>query len=270
LQRQNFLLKIRDKNYFKKYIMYMKRNRIILILVVCLYATASIYAKKFPVPEILKTHKDKVLFTKVKKKVNFESLFNGKNLDGWYIYSRKYGINNDVEKAFNVEDGIIHLAGESMGYICTKETYKNYYLRVVFRWGEKKYPPRQNQRRDSGILYHFPASAKDGLWPKSIECQIQEEDCGDYWCVNGATADSPNQSQPEGTMKRIIRTANFENPGQEWNTIEIICIDDKSEHYVNGHLINQAENLSVTEGKILLQLECAEVFYKTVELLPLK
>ncbi|MDR3266864.1 MAG: DUF1080 domain-containing protein, partial [Tannerella sp.] len=59
-------------------------------------------------------------------------------------------------------------------------------------------------------------------------------------------------------------------PGQEWNTIEVICIDDKSEHYVNGHLVNQAENLSVTEGKILLQLEYAEVFYKTVELLPLK
>jgi hypothetical protein len=249
--------------------MYKKCNYIILNLLICLFVTANVDAKKIPVPEILKEHKDKLLFTKVKDKVKINPLFNGKNLDGWYIFS-KYGINIDTEKAFNVENGAIHLAGESMGYLCTKDTYKNYYLRVVFRWGEKKYPPRQNDKRDSGILYHFPAGEKDVIWPKSIECQVQEEDCGDYWCVNGATAESKNKSKMEGTMNHIIRTDNFEKPGQEWNTIEIICIDNKSEHYVNGHLVNQAENLSVTEGKILLQLECSEVFYKTVELLPLK
>jgi hypothetical protein len=247
----------------------MKVNRIILSLSICLFAITNISAKKIPVPEILRDHKDKILFTKVKNKVKISPLFNGKNLDGWYVFS-KYGIDTDTEKAFNVENGVIHLDGESMGYLCTKDTYRNYYLRVVFRWGEKRYPPRQNQRRDSGILYHFPNGEKDVLWPKSIECQIQEEDCGDYWCVNGATADSPNKSKMEGTMKHIIRTDNFENPGQEWNTIEIICIDSKSEHYVNGHLVNQAENLSVSEGKILLQLEGAEIFYKTVDLLPLK
>jgi hypothetical protein len=249
----------------------MKFKYIATTLFVCLFAIANVYAKKIPVPKILKAHKDKILFTKLedKNKVNIMSLFNGKNLDGWYIYS-KYGINNDVEKAFNVKNGLIHLAGESLGYICTNESYKNYYLRVVFRWGEKRYPPRQDQRRDSGILYHFPTTVTDKIWPKSIECQIQEEDCGDYWCVDGATADSPNESQQHGSLKRIIRTANFENPGQEWNTIEVICIDDKSEHYVNGHLVNHADNLSITEGKILLQLEYAEIFYKTVELLPLK
>jgi hypothetical protein len=243
----------------------MKFKYILSTIFVCLFVATNIYARKIPVPEILKGHKDKILFTKLKNKVKITPLFNGKNLDGWYIYS-KYGINNDVEKAFNVENGLIHLAGKSMGYICTNESYKNYYLRVVFRWGEKKYPPRQNQRRDSGILYHFPVDAKDEIWPKSIECQIQEEDCGDYWLVGNATADSPNQK----VQNRIIRTANFENPGQEWNTIEVICIDNKSEHYVNGHLVNNAENLSISEGKILLQLECAEIFYKTVELLPLK
>jgi hypothetical protein len=245
----------------------MKYSYLLSTLFVCLFAGSSIYAKKIPVPEILKGHKDRLLFTKLegKNKVQITPLFNGKNLDGWYIYS-KYGLNNDVEKAFNVEKGLVHLAGESLGYICTNESYRNYYLRVVFRWGEKRYPPRQNQRRDSGILYHFLPTEPDKIWPKSIECQIQEEDCGDYWCVDGATADSPNKK--DGS--RIIRTANFENPGQEWNTIEVICIDNKSEHYVNGHLVNHAENLSVAEGKILLQLEYAEVFYKTVELLPLK
>jgi hypothetical protein len=243
----------------------MKVNRIIVVLILSIVGFAHLEAKRIPVPEILKGHKDKALFTKIKNKVKVISLFNGKNFDGWYTYS-KHGIDNDVEKAFNVENGLIHLAGKSMGYICTKDSYSNYYLRVVFRWGEKKYPPRLNQRRDSGILYHFASAEKDEIWPKSVECQIQEEDCGDYWLVGDVSVDSPN----ERIQNRIVRTANFENPGQEWNTVEVICIDNKSEHYVNGHLVNRAENLSVTEGRILLQLEGAEIFYKTVELLPLK
>ncbi|MDR3235385.1 MAG: DUF1080 domain-containing protein [Prevotellaceae bacterium] len=229
--------------------------------------TGQLFAQKTPTPQILKSHKDISLFTKLKgETVTPISLFNGKNFNGWYTYTDKYGKNNDVEKAFRIEDGVMRFDGESMGYLCTKQTFKNYYLRVVFRWGEKKYPPRKDSKRDSGVLYHFSTSAADKVWPTSIECQIQEDDCGDYWCI-GTTADSPNQIENNG-LKRIIRTENFET--SDWNTIEIICIDDKSEHYVNGHLVNNAYNLSQTKGKILLQLECAEVFYKTVEMLPLK
>jgi glutathione peroxidase len=230
------------------------------------------WIEKNPViPEILKEHKDKAAFTRLNTGFAIANqLFNGKNLNGWYSFTTKYGANNDEEKAFNVTDGALHLSGENMGYVCTKNSYKDYYLKIIFRWGEKKYPPRLNSPRDSGILYHFPESVGDKVWPTSIECQIQENDCGDYYCVGGTTADSPNESKMGGSQKRIIRTKNFEKPDQEWNTIEVICIGDKSEHYVNGHLVNEASNLTVSEGKILLQLEGAEIFYKTVELIPLK
>jgi len=241
----------------------------ILFFAVCLFAAGNVYAQKYP--GILKNHKDRALFVKINDKTaETIPLFNGKNFNGWYMYTKKYGVNNDVEKAFNVRDGIIHLDGEAMGYLCTTGSYKDYYLKVVFRWGEKKYPPRLNDARDSGILYHFPVDIEDVLWPRSIECQIQENDCGDYWCVGGAYADSPNYNRMEGTQKRIFRTENFEKPNTQWNTIEVICIDDKSEHYVNGKLVNHAYNLSESEGKILFQLEGAEIFYKTIELIPLK
>jgi hypothetical protein len=221
------------------------------------------------IPVILQNHPDKALFTQMNG-AQFISLFNGTDLSGWYTYTSQYGVNNDTEKAFSITDGALHFTGENMGYISTNDSYKNYYLRVIFRWGETKYPPRLDNPRDSGILYHFPDSVENRVWPTSVECQIQENDCGDYWLVGGVTAESSNQSRQEGALRRIIRTANFENPNPEWNTIEIICIDNKSEHYVNGHLVNQAHNLSVSEGKILLQLEGAEIFYKSVELLHLK
>ncbi|MDR0863827.1 MAG: DUF1080 domain-containing protein [Candidatus Symbiothrix sp.] len=238
---------------------------LIFILFSCTQKKQETAVVQQDIPVILQEHPDKALFTKLTDGAGFISLFNGTDLSGWYTFTEKGGVNNDVEKEFQVEDGVLHFNGEPMGYLSTNDSYKDYYLRVVFRWGEKKYPPRLDDPRDSGILYHFPEDAENKIWPLSIECQVQENDCGDYFLVGGATADSPN-----GTGGRFIRTANYENPNPEWNTIEVICLDDKSEHYVNGHLVNQAYNLSVCEGKILLQLEGAEIFYKSVELLPLK
>ncbi|MDR1602932.1 MAG: DUF1080 domain-containing protein [Tannerella sp.] len=223
------------------------------------------------IPEILQNHSEKASFAKLTGgNAEWIALFNGRDLFGWYTYTKKYGKNNDAENQFLVKDGALHFDGEPMGYIYTTGSYRDYYLKIVFRWGEKKYPPREDRPRDSGVMYHFPDTAKNALWPVSVECQIQEGDCGDYWLVGGTTADSPNKGVREGSQGRFIRSANFENPAPEWNTIEVICYDDKSEHYVNGHLVNQAYNLSVTEGRILLQLEASEIFYKTVDLLPLR
>jgi hypothetical protein len=247
----------------------MKQTRIFIAAVLSGILLTSCGSTQ-DLPAVLKEHKDKASFTKVNNgAVQPVALFNGSDLTGWYTYTQAYGKNNDVEKAFSVEDGLLHFAGASMGYLCTNGAYKNYYLRVVFRWGEKKYAPRENSPRDSGILYHFSETAEDSVWPVSVECQVQENDCGDYYLVGGTTLDSPN-TRPEGQSHRVVRTANFENPAPAWNTIEIICTDNTSEHYVNGQKVNEASNLSVSEGKILLQLEGAEIFYKTVELLPLK
>ncbi|MDR0865408.1 MAG: DUF1080 domain-containing protein, partial [Candidatus Symbiothrix sp.] len=218
------------------------------------------------IPVILQEHPDKALFTKLTDGTSkFIPLFNGTDLTGWYSFTDKGGLNNDTIQQFTVEDGVLHFHGEPFGYLSTNDSYKNFYLKVVFRWGEKKYPPRLDHVRDSGIMYHFEESAENTIWPAAIECQVQENDCGDYYLNGGTTADSPN-----GTGSRFIRTANYENPNPEWNTIEIIALDDKSEHYVNGHLVNQAYNLSVCEGRILLQTEGAEIYFQSVELLPLK
>ncbi len=47
-----------------------------------------------------------------------------------------------------------HISGEIFGGISTKEEFENYHLKMEFKWGEKRYEPRLNKRRDSGIHYH--------------------------------------------------------------------------------------------------------------------
>ena len=243
---------------------------IAILAALALLCAASPSKNSGSIPEAVQNHPERGTFTALDKNSKPTPLYNGRDLEGWYTFHHTYGKNDDRENSIKSENGMLHFCGQDMGYLCTEKSFGNYYFKAVFRWGEKKFPPRLDRARDSGILYHLQDTIPDKVWPPSIECQIQENDCGDYWCVGGTNADSPNETIIMGKQKRIVRTANYENPGQEWNTIEVICLDDRSWHYVNGHLVNQATNLSFSEGRILLQLEAAEIFYKTVEILPLK
>lgn len=197
-------------------------------------------------------------------------LFNGHDLAGWYSFLDKRGRDNDPNHNFVVEDGVIHVLGQDFGYIATEKEYANYRLVVEFKWGAKQFAPRATGKRDSGVLYNFPSDAPDKVWPKSLECQIQETDCGDIWCVDGTSVDSPNRSAREWEQKRVYRTADFEKPHGEWNTIEIVARGDSIEHYVNGHLVNSGTKATVTRGKILLQSEGAEIYFRRVQLTPLE
>jgi hypothetical protein len=200
------------------------------------------------------------------RRLNTRELLDGQNLKGWYSYLEDSKF-EDPDGNFVIENGLLHVLGKHFGYIATLESFKNYHLKIVFKWGEKQWPPRETGKRDSGILYHFTEGEPDAVWPKSIECQVQEGDCGDIWCV-GTSMDSQNKSEQAWGMKHIFRIADFENQRGQWNTIEIIADGNRIEHYVNGHLVNGATNVSVTGGRILLQSEGAEVFYKSVEITP--
>jgi len=195
-------------------------------------------------------------------------LFNGKNLDGWYTVLKTKGINNDPEGIFKVENGLIHVLGKEFGYLCTKKEYENYRLIVEFKWGEKKFAPRLDAKRDSGILYHFPADKRDEVWPYCIECQVQEGDCGDFWLVGPAV--TANGRRFTEKFDRIIKTKDAEKPWGEWNTMEVIADGSKCTHIVNGAVVNEATDANVRKGKILLQSEGAEVYYRKVTLIPLR
>ena len=57
-----------------------------------------------------------------------------------------------------------------------------------------------------------------------------------------------------------------ENPVGEWNKVECIAKGGHIEVYVNGRLVNIASNSSLTKGKIQLQSEGAEIFYRNIYL----
>lgn len=221
-----------------------------------------------------------------------------RNEKGEYI--RPVGEHRDPTQVFTISEvegaGAIRISGEIFGAITTTESFSNYRIRLEMRWGEKKWEPRLKERRDSGLLYHaHGAQGAEGAWMKSIETQIQEHDCGDLWTVGAqATALSLPSGEkdriynPKGEpflfgrpkeLRRCLKEADFEKPHGEWNVIEVVCFGDRSWHLVNGQVVLRMINLQsrldgviapLTEGKIQIQSEGAELFVRKVEILPLE
>ncbi len=238
------------------------------------------------------------------------ALFNGHDLDGWSVFIDKQPAGSDAGQIFQVNDGVIHVyrsaaAGspQPFGYIATKKLYSHYRLKLEYRWGDKKFQPRADAVRDSGLLYHV--TEKEAVWPQSIELQIQERDVGDIFTVHTrvhSTVD-PKQIPPDEPkqwggaqyleserggvehgiggdwISRIRKAGTYEHEG--WNTIELIVNGDRAVHIINGQVNNRCsrferpdparpgEFLPLTEGRIALQAEGAEVFFRNIELTPL-
>ena len=117
-------------------------------------------------------------------------LFNGHNFDGWYTFLPSTGKNKDPKGVFKVEKGMIHVFDipvtnekQEFGYLATNQELSHCRIRAEFKFGEKRFVPRQEDKRDSGLLYYFVGP--DKVWPRSLECQIQETDVGDLWILDG-------------------------------------------------------------------------------------
>jgi hypothetical protein len=232
----------------------------------------------------------------------WKSLFNGRNLSGWSVnYASKVPAGApDPAKFFTVEDGAIHVyAKESAGseqpnaYLLTKNEYQDYKLSLEYKWGEKKFEPRLKQLRDAGLLYHVHR-LRDGDWPAALEAQIQEGDVGDLWAVSARASSSINPKTRrfarledggvpvtignEGKFERVRHGRVNEYPG--WNTLEVIVQGDRAMHVVNGVPNMRVDGMKawnpdtvswvkVDKGRIALQAEAAEIWYRNIRIRPL-
>jgi hypothetical protein len=219
--------------------------------------------------------------------------------NGRRLSDEPIGLNNDPHHVFSVvaEDGqkVIRISGQDVGGIISRGEYGDYHLQVLFKWGARTWGQKKGKKKDSGLLYHSTGAygADFGAWMRSHEFQVQEGDCGDYWGCAGATADVPakkiNDSDyvydPSGALytfradsrvgRHCIKSSDAEKPTGQWNTLDLYCHGDTSVQVVNGRVMMVLYHLGqvvegqlrpLTRGRIQLQSEGAEVFYKDIRL----
>lgn len=201
-------------------------------------------------------------------------------------YSTSEKENPEGNKLFEVKENSIEVLynwiGQKapFGIITTNKEYGYYNLELEYKWGERKFEPRLEAKRDAGICFHI--QGEKIVWPVSLECQIQEGDTGDLWVIKG-----PKVTVIEGDGKekvldskikayfQNVKYKNYEIEG--WNMVKLeVRGSESAKFYVNGHLVNEIKNLfdvngnPLTKGSISLQAEGAEITYRNVRIQELK
>lgn len=232
----------------------------------------------------------------------WRSLFDGKDLDGWSALIEKVPAGDFPPGQVIVRDGAIHMyadvpAGEKVefGTVYHQETFSRFHLSFEYAWGKKQFVPRSTGLRDAGLLYHIadPTRSVFGVWPASLEYQIQEGDAGDIMLVESGALTwlnpDPNNA-PEGQGDPGLLPENGGIPmllgkgkyiGRYpvadklvgWNTVEaIIQADESVVHKINGvvrarlALAVDSKGNPLKAGKIGLQLEGAEILYRNIRI----
>ncbi len=233
------------------------------------------------------------------KEENWKDLLNYKDFSNWSVFVLKpekrgateaemqdppewllpkvYLSENPEETVFQyaTQEGkqVLHISGELLGFLTSKEQYENYHLKYKFKFG-KKWQWLGDRPSDGGIFYHIqnPSSKKEA---SPHELNIHDGDIGSYWSFGGygdipsrLSGDLPgsiktivpiikpvipslNDSMfvfdPKGAIKTFgadipdmqICVANpiADNPPGEWNEIELICVGDTIVHVVNEKVV---------------------------------
>ncbi|MEM6394308.1 MAG: DUF1080 domain-containing protein [Planctomycetota bacterium] len=204
------------------------------------------------------------------------------------------GLNNDVKGVFTMieEDGepVLKITGEIYGGLTTNASFADYHLSVMFRWGDQKWEPRLNKKRDSGLLYH--CYGKHGAfwktWKACLEFQVQETDLGDFIPLAGPKARmrgtlingkwlryDPNSDTVHVAGGYTSASAEPDAPHGQWNHLELYVLGDRAVHVVNGQVVMvlfdaiDGKGQPLTSGQIQIQSEAAECYYKAMRLTPI-
>jgi hypothetical protein len=201
-----------------------------------------------------------------------QSLFNGRDLSGWDVDVPAADSNVRLRSPFTVRNGMLVSLGEPRGHLISDSSYHNYRLEVEYR-----FPAAPG---NAGVLVHASTPrALYGMFPKSIEVQMESGNAGDFWCIveDIQVPDMESRRGPradwgitEGKARRIKNlTDNSEKPLGQWNAMVIEAVGRSIKVWVNGDLVNDGFNATADRGHVAIQSEGSEVEFRKLLLTPL-
>ncbi|HUQ70033.1 MAG TPA: DUF1080 domain-containing protein [Planctomycetaceae bacterium] len=201
-------------------------------------------------------------------------LFNGRDLSGWKPDVPSKDRNPDAPDSFIVRNGMLVSLGLPRGHLLSDSAYRDYRLEVEYRFPGKP--------GNCGVLVHASRlRALSGMFPQSIEVQMNHLHAGDFWCIHEnievpdmetrrPRKEGQKYGGTEGDARQILNlTDNSEKPLGEWNTMVIEARERRLKVFVNGDLVNEGFASTADRGRIAIQAEGAEVEFRRIQIGPL-
>jgi hypothetical protein len=179
------------------------------------------------------------------------NLFNGKDINDWFVKIHHHDVNVNYGNTFRVEDSIIKVRydqyadfNDQFGHLYYKTPFSYYHLKLEYRFvGELHRGAPDYTLRNSGIMFHSQdprTMPREQNWPISIEMQFLGG-LGD-----GKERTTGNMCSPGTNIvyngkldeRHCINSTSKTYDGDQWVNAELIVLGDSLiTHIINGDTV---------------------------------
>ncbi|MGO9535971.1 MAG: DUF1080 domain-containing protein [Limisphaerales bacterium] len=185
-------------------------------------------------------------------------LFNGRDFSGWTFCMKDHA---DPMQTWSVTNGVIHCTGKPIGYLRTKQDYRDYVLTVEWRF--VKIAPKAD---NTGVLVHM--QLPDKVWPMCVQNQGKSGRQGDLFVMAGA--ECKEHKGMDANTPVPMRGPSAEKPVGEWDTNVTVCSGNDVKAIINGKFMNEITECTISSGFIGIQSEGGDIEIRKIFLEPLK
>ena len=199
---------------------------------------------------------------KVPRNNEWISLFNGKDINDWWVKIHHHGFNENFGNTFRVEDGLIKVRYDQYGdfndqfaHLYYKTPFSWYHLKLEYRFvGNLQRGAPDYTLRNSGVMFHSQdphTMPVEQDWPISIEMQFLGG-LGD-----GKPRPTGNMCSPgtnvvyKGKLDEThcISSTSKTYDGDQWVRADLIVLGDSLvTHIINGDTVLQYSKPQIGGG----------------------
>ena len=228
---------------------------------------------------------------------DWQTLFNGRNLDGWVVKLAHHEVGDNYADTFRVENGAIRVMydkysefGARFGHLYYKQKLSHYVLALEYRFfGEQMAGGPGYAKLNSGVMVHSQAPEtilKDQDWPISVEAQFL---AGNRTTMNVCTPGTEIEMKGAMAKAHCINSTSRLYNDDGWVAVEVEVLgSERVRHLIGGAVVLQYEHPTIgggvatgfdpaikkdggvlSEGYIGLQAESQPVEFRNIRLLNL-
>jgi hypothetical protein len=203
------------------------------------------------------------------------------------------------------EDGApaLRVDGRIWGSLVHKADLADYHLSLEYKWGDQVWAPRLDQPQNNGLLFHSHGQhgAVFGTWMRAMEFEIMKGSTGMVvpvgdnirarthvardmtiiyphrrFRLGGRGHELKNSGNPDWNVENAV---DAEKPVGAWNRLDLYVVGDGAVFVVNGVPVMELRGMAaadsagqrapLTHGRIQLQSEGAETFFRDIRVEPI-